>query len=58
VYSCTTIHKTQDEGTQNKNTAQYMLDTTIHKTQDEGTQNKNTAQYMLDTTIHSLVSCE
>jgi hypothetical protein len=37
---------------QNKNTAQYMLDTTIHKTQDEGKQNKNTAQYMLDTTIH------
>jgi hypothetical protein len=38
----TTIHQTQDEDKQNKNTTQYVSDTTIHQTQDEDKQNKNT----------------
>ena len=37
----TTIHKTQDEDKQTKNTTtQYVLDTNIHKTQDEDKQSK------------------
>jgi hypothetical protein len=38
----TTIHRTQDQEKQTKNTPTSMFDTTIHKTQDEDKQNKKT----------------